>query len=137
MYVNGTFAAAQELIDVDHIYGTFSPLWPYRYDCIGSEYSLQSCSYRYFSGCNNLNIDLAGVRCTNSVGMLNQLLRPSQSHYTSSPLQGALVLMASCNWLEAKQAMKEDWSIAIKASGHHFAVWMMRKPQWPANNLDT
>ena len=45
--------------------------------------------------------------------------------------------MANCNWLEGKQAMKEDWSIAIKASGHLFAIWMMKKPQWPANNLDT
>ena len=33
--------------------------------------------------------------------------------------------------------MKEDWSIAIKASGHLFVVWVMKKPQWPANNLDT
>ena len=77
MYINGTFAVAQQLTDVDGIYGTFSPLWPYRYDCTGSENSLQSCSHSYYFGCNNLNIDLAGVRCTNSVGMLNQLLRPS------------------------------------------------------------
>ena len=45
--------------------------------------------------------------------------------------------MANCNWLEVKQAMKEDWSIAIKASGHLFVVCKMKKPQWSANNLDT
>ena len=128
---------AQQLIDVDSIYGYFSPLWPYRYDCTGAEYSLQSCSYSYYSGCSNLNLDLAGIRCTYAVGMLKQFLVPSHSHCTFSHLQGAHVLMANCNWLEVKQVMKEDWSIATKASGHLFVVWMMKKPQWPANNSGT
>ena len=119
------------------MYGYFSPLWPYRYDCTGSEHTLQSCSYSYYSGCDNLNVDSAGVHCGISPGMLKHVLVPSQSHCSFSHPQRAYVLMANYDWLEGKQAMKEDWSIAVKACGQLFVSWMMKKPQWPADNLDT
>ena len=121
-----TITVSYHLVDVDEIYGYFSPLWPYRYDCTGSEDTLQSGPYSYYSGCDTWFYDLAGVRCTNTSGMLKHLLVPSQSHCTLSYPQGAHVLMARCNWLEGKQVMKEYWSIAIKDSGHFFAIWEIK-----------
>ena len=117
-----TITVSHYLLDVDEIYGYFSPLWPYRYDCTGSEDTLQSCPYSYYFGCNSLSFDLAGVQCTNTSGVLRHLLVPSQSHCTFSHSQRAHVPMARCNWLRGKQAMKEYWNIAIKASGHFFAI---------------
>lgn len=129
---------AQALIDVDDIYGYFSPLRPYRYDCTGSESSLQSCTYSYYSGCNSLTVDSAGVRCTNSLGILETPSNTSTiiRYCPFCNVQGVTVPVANCTWLEGKQAMKEDWSIAIKASGPHFVIWMMKKPQWLVNSLD-
>ena len=102
------FIVAHALTNVDTTYGTFHPLWPYIYDCTGSEYSLQSCSTNFFFGCDSPSTDLAGVRCTNIIGILNYLPKDTKLYHTSIHLKGVPVPMANCNWLEGKQAMKED-----------------------------
>ena len=117
---------AKALTDVDMTYGYFSQLWLNRYDCTGSEYFLQCCSNRYYYGCHSLTMDLAGVYCTNVKGSLKYLPMASKLYHTCIHLKGVFVLMDNYNWLEGKHTMKEDLSIAIKASGHQFVVWMIK-----------
>ena len=73
------FTVAHPLYHVEDIYGYFNPLWPYRYQCTRSEYSLQSCDHYYAVGCDSLSDDLAGVHCTSILVMLKHFLISSRS----------------------------------------------------------
>ena len=114
--------------DTDSYYGSWSYIRTYYYSCYGSEESLSSCNYNYYSSCYTYN-DQAGVQCTGPLGNVCSQDGDVRLFGGNNDNEGIVEYCYAGAWSSFCSFQLQDAIVTCKQLGHYensctsFIIW--------------